>query len=149
MFLSSWTSLFFEYSFNETYHVLECWFIQKISSFFSLRVLCAALFWNLGFFISQIVFLIFRWTKATPYVSSSLTYFPWFENSLCVDFFGGLFLSIKYGRGFASPLMHTWLIESEVLPCLSHLVIISCNSCLLLSSADGQMYYGVIFPHYT
>ena len=36
---------------NETYHVSEYWFIQKISSFFSLRVLCVALFWNLGFFI--------------------------------------------------------------------------------------------------
>ena len=39
-------------------------------------------------------------------------------------FFGGLFLGTKYGRGFASPLTHLWLIESEILPCLSHLVII-------------------------
>ena len=27
-------------------------------------------------------------------------------------------------EGSASPLTHTWLIECEVLPCLSHLVII-------------------------
>ena len=71
LFFSSWTSLSYGYLFNKTYHVSECWFIQKISSFFSLSVLCTTLFWNLGFFISQNMFLVFWWTKAIPYVSSS------------------------------------------------------------------------------
>ena len=66
-------------------------------------------------------------------------------------FFGGFFLGTNHGRRFAFPLTHRWLIESEVLPCPYHLVMIErveerqplllplfCNSCLLLSSADGQ-----------
>ena len=67
--------------------------------------------------------------------------------------FCGFFLSTKHSHKFASPLMHTWLIESEVLPCPYHLVIIErkekrrplppppppfCNSFLLLLSLDGQ-----------
>ena len=79
-----------------------------------------------------------------------LTYFLLFE--VLFFFFCRLFLG-------TSPLTHTWLIESEVLPCPSCLVIIervgvrdslshgqfsllqsSADSCLLLSSADGQMY---------
>ena len=70
---------------------------------------------------------------------------------LVLAFFGSFFLSTHYSRRFASPLTHTWLIESEVLPCPYHIVMIErveerrplplplfCNSCLLLSSADGQ-----------
>ena len=66
-------------------------------------------------------------------------------------FWGGLFLGTHHGWRFASLLTHTWLIESEVLSCPYHLVIIErveenqplllplfWNSCLLLSSADGQ-----------
>ena len=62
---------------------------------------------------------------------------------------GCFFLSTTHGRRFASPPTHTRLIESEVLP--YHLIIIEsveqrrppplplfCNSCLLLSFADGQ-----------
>ena len=104
--------LSFGYSFNETYHVSECWFIQKVSSFFFLRVLCAALFWNLGFFISQRQFLLCLHPSRNK---RQLSYFPWFENSPRVDFFSGLSLGTKYDQGFASPLTHTWLIESEVL----------------------------------
>ena len=81
------------YSFNETYHVSESWFIQKISSFFSLSVLCAVLFWNLGFFrIPNYVFIFNEVSSpfvymATLYASSpgdewrQLTYFPEFKNS--------------------------------------------------------------------
>ena len=39
-------------------------------------------------------------------------------------FFGCFFHSTSHGRRFAFPLTHTWLIESEVLPCPYHLVII-------------------------
>ena len=82
----------------------------------------------------------------------------WLLNSVCslkihhmLAFFGCFLLSTKHSRRFASPLTHTGLIESEVLPCLYHLVITErveerqpltpppfCNSCLLLSSTDGQ-----------
>ena len=50
MSLSSWTRLFFGYSFNETHQTSESEFIQKRSFFFSLSVLSAAWLWNLGFF---------------------------------------------------------------------------------------------------
>ena len=36
---------------------------------------------------------------------------------------GGFFLSANHGHRFASPLTHTWLIESGVLPCPSQLVL--------------------------
>ena len=39
-------------------------------------------------------------------------------------FFGGFFFSTKHSRRFASPQTHTWLTESEVLPCPYHLVMI-------------------------
>ena len=39
-------------------------------------------------------------------------------------FFGRALLGTKYGRVFASPVTHTWLIGSEVLPCLSQPVMI-------------------------
>ena len=49
MFLSSWTSLFFGYLFNEAHHTSEFEFIQRRSFFFSLIVLCTAWLWNLDF----------------------------------------------------------------------------------------------------
>ena len=39
-------------------------------------------------------------------------------------FFAGFFLCTKHNPKFASPLTHTWLIESEDLLCPYHLVII-------------------------
>ena len=38
--------------------------------------------------------------------------------------FGGFSLNTNCGRRSASPLTHTWLIESEVFPRLSHLVML-------------------------
>ena len=126
MFLSSWTSLSFGYSFNETYHVSECWCIQKISfsflSGFSARhyfgiwvssypKLCS---W---FFDEQRQFLMRLHHSRNK---RQLTYLPLSENSPRADFLGGLFLGTKYGRRPASPPTHTWLIESEALPRLHH-----------------------------
>ena len=143
MFLYSSTSLSFGYSFNETYHVSECWFIQKISSFFSLRVHCAALFWNLGFFISQIMFLVFQWTKATPcassffddHVATLMCLHPVMNERLLIIirslkfhhvliFLAGSSSVLNMVEEYASPLTHIWLIESEALTCLSQLVMI-------------------------
>ena len=54
-----------------------------------------------------------------------LTSFRSFKIHHVLALFGGFFLSTNYGRWFASPLLtHTWLIENDVLPCLSHLVMI-------------------------
>ena len=64
---------------------------------------------------------------ATHYVSSPfdnyMALFPSFEKLPRVGF-GGFFLGTNHSRRLASPLTHTWLIESEFLPCLSHLVMI-------------------------
>ena len=105
MFLSSWTSLSFGYSFNEIYHVSECWFIQKIRSFFSLRVsawhflgICVSSYTKLCSWFSdeQRQFLICLHPSRNK---RQLTYLPYFEISPRIDFFGGLFRITKYGRG--------------------------------------------------
>ena len=143
MFLFLWTSLFFWYSFNKGYYTSEFEFIQKISSFFSLRVLCAALFWNLGFFCIPNYVFIFNKQKATAHVSSPFncmaTFYAsspsdeWTATNLvsivwkfitCWFFFGRLFLSTNHGQRPASPPTHTWQIESESLPCPHHLLMI-------------------------
>ena len=83
-----------------------------------------------------------------------LTYFHSLKNSPRVDFFGGLFLGTNHGRRFASPLTHTWLLESEALLRPYHLVMIervgeretASLSIILLTTivADGQR---VAHPH--
>ena len=164
MSLSLWTSLPFGYSFNEAYHTSECWFIQKINSFFSLRVLCMALFWNLGFFHIQIMSSFStnkRQLLVCLHLSGTwqlfmrlhsvmnewqLSSFRSFKIHHVLALFGGFFLSTNHGRRFASlPLTHTWLIESEVLPCLSHLVMIE-----KVGERDSLSYchYPVIFAYY-
>ena len=50
-----------------------------------------------------------------------LTYFRSLKNYHALIFVGGFSLNTNHSHWFASPLTHTWLIESEVLPCLSHL----------------------------
>ena len=71
-----------------------------------------------------------------------LTCFLWFENSPRVDFFDGLFLSTKYGWGFASPQTHTWLIGSEALLCLSQPVRIErCEGEMVSSYFHYSAYY--------
>ena len=70
------------------------------------------------FFISQITYL------QSPAKKRQLTSLCSLENHHVLAFFGCFFLSTNHGRGFASPLTHTWLIESEVLPYSYHLVMI-------------------------
>ena len=143
MFLFSWTTLFFGYSFNEAYHTSEFEFIQRRRFFFSLMVLCAALFWNLGFFHIPNYVLGFSTNKRQllmrlhpltttwqlfmrlyPVMNDQqLTYFRSLKN-YHVLVSGDFSLNTNRGRRSASPLTHTWLIESNVLPCLSHLVMI-------------------------
>ena len=92
--------------------------------------------------ISEIMFLVFQRTKGNPlYVfilrrinSNSLRVFTlWRINGNCLIsvvwkfttcwLFGCFFLNTNHGRRSASPLMHTWLIGSGVLPCPCHLVL--------------------------
>ena len=65
-----WTSLFFGYLSNEAYHTLEC----RVHSEGKLLLFSAFSAWHyFGIwisFISQIMFLVFQQTKATPCVSS-------------------------------------------------------------------------------
>ena len=145
MFLFLWTSLFFGYSFNEAYHTSEFWFIQRISFFFSLWILCAALFWNLGFFHIPNYVLGFSTNKRQllmrvrplrnkqkfimcphPLTTTwQLNHFYSFKiHHMLAFFFSCFFLSTNHSHRFASPLTHTWLIEIEVFPCLSHHVMI-------------------------
>ena len=143
-------------------------------------------------FISQIMFLVFRQTKGNslcvfilwplsmrlhPMMNErQLTYIHSLKNYF--DFFGIFSLGPNHGRRFASPLTHTWLIGSEVISCLSHLVMIERGEremasptstilyfllttivrCLLLAIIVGswppsptirQMYSGVIFPRHS
>ena len=73
--------------------------------------------------------------------------FPWFEKLPRYDFLRVSSLVPNMVEGSASPLTYTWLVKSEVLPCLSHLVMIErveerdgfsyCQFCLLLSSSDS------------
>ena len=95
------------------------------------------------------------------------TYFHSLKNYNVLTF-GRFSLNTNRGRRSASPLIQTWLIESEVLPYLSYLVMIEggrerrplrCQFCLLLSSSDShrvtlpfittrRMHKGVIFPRH-
>ena len=62
MFLFSWTSLFFGYSFNEAYHTSE---FEKENVFSFLSWLSARPYFGIWVsFISQILFLVFQRTKA-------------------------------------------------------------------------------------
>ena len=94
-------------------------------------------------FIFQIMFLVFQRTKGnslcililwrlhgnslcifTRWWMNATDLFPWFEK-LCVNFFLQFFSSVpNMVKGSAFLQTHIWLIESEVLPCLSHLVMI-------------------------
>ena len=155
--------------FNEAYHTSECWFIRRISFFFSLWVSALHDFWNLGFFHIPNYVLGFSTNKRQLLVCLHPLTTTWLlimrlhpvmnerQLSFCslkihpmLIFLGGVFLGTNNGWRFASPLTHIWLIESEALPRLSHLVIIErmkerwplplplfCNSCLLLSPADS------------
>ena len=70
MFLFSWTSLFFGYSFNEAYHTPECW-VHPDDKLLLFSAYSAWHYFGIWVsFISQIIFLVFQWTKATPCVSS-------------------------------------------------------------------------------
>ena len=154
--LFSWTSLFFGYLFSETYHTLKFEFIQKISSFFSLRVLCTALFWNLGFFISQTMFLVF-WQRQLlirlhPLRNKrQLIYFHSLKVHLMLIFSAGSSSVPNMVEG----LLLCWGPPMPISACndrvewrkdglspfsLFCLLLSSADSCLLPSSADGQMY---------
>ena len=57
MSLSSWTSLFFGSSFNEVYHISECWPIQRRSLFFSSQCSLRGMTFEIWVsFVSQIMF---------------------------------------------------------------------------------------------
>ena len=111
MSVSSWTSLFFGYSFNEAHHTLECWSIQRICfSFLSIWVS----------FISQITCLDSPTKKRQLIMCLHPLTTKWQLTSVCslkihhvLAFFCRFFLSIN----------HIWLIESEVLQCPYKLVL--------------------------
>ena len=84
MSLSSWTSLFFLYSFNEAHHTSEFEFIQRRSIFSFLSVFSAR--HDFGIWvssISQIMFLVFQRTAGNSlwYLHPSTK--KWSLNSFC------------------------------------------------------------------
>ena len=98
--------------------------------FFSLMVLCAALFWNLRFFHIPNYILGFSTNKRQLFmrlhpltITWQLTYFCSLKNYHVLTF-GSFSLNTNRCRNSASPFTHTWLIGSEVLLRLSHLVMI-------------------------
>ena len=160
MFLSSWTSIFFRYSFNEAYHSSDCWVHSKEKfflfshgslrgiilefGFLSYLKLCSLLFNEQ----TQLLMRLHPLRNTRKYIMCplpltttwllimrlhlvmnewQLTYFRSLKNYHVLIFF--FFLAVSSSvpnmvEGSASPLTYIWLIESEVLPCLSHLVII-------------------------
>ena len=69
------------------------------------------------------------------------TYFHSLKNYYVLTF-GRFSLNTNCGRRCASPLIHTWLRESEVLPCLSYLVMIErVGERDGLSAANSAYYY--------
>ena len=69
------------------------------------------------------------------------TYFHSLKNYYVLTF-GRFSLNTNRGRRSASPLIQTWLIESEVLPCLSYLVMIErVGERDGLSAANSAYYY--------
>ena len=166
---------------------LGVWVHSKDKLFSFLCVLCTGLFWNLGFF--RISNYVLGFSKNRGNFLCVFILWQVHFNSLCVLTLwwinGNKLISIVWkitkcwllavfslntnrGRRSASPLIHTWLIESEVLPCLSYLVMIEggrerpplrCQFCLLLLSSDShrvtlpfittrRMHLGVIFPRH-
>ena len=113
MSLSSWTSLFFGYLFNEAQHPSEFEFIQRKSFFFSLSVLCAAWLWNSGFFhIPNYVLSFCSTQKATASTNKrQLPSFHSLKNYHVLAFWWFIPQYQWWLRVFFSPLMHTLLIE--------------------------------------
>ena len=69
------------------------------------------------------------------------TYFHSLKNYYVLTF-GRFSLNTNRGRRSVSPLIQTWLIESEVLPCLSYLVMIErVGERDGLSAANSAYYY--------
>ena len=69
------------------------------------------------------------------------TYFHSLKNYYVLTF-GRFSLNTNRGRRSVSPLIQTWLIESEVLPCLSYLVmIVRVGERDGLSAANSAYYY--------
>ena len=121
---------FFGYSFNEAHHASKFEFIKRRSFFsFSLSILCVAWFWNLGFFHIPDYALSFSTNKGNflcvftlGWINGNYSVFVVWKITTCWVF-GCFFLSTNHDRRFASPLTHTWLIGSGVLPYPCHLVI--------------------------
>ena len=136
MSLSSWTTLYFGFSFNEAYHTSEFEFIQmKIVFSFSHGSLHGNI---LEFrFLSYPKLCSWFSTKKRqllmcfhPFTTSwqlFMCLLPVMNEQQPTHFrslksyqlltFGGFSLNTNRGRKSASPLTHAWLIGSEALPC--------------------------------
>ena len=109
MFLYSWTSLFFWYSFNEAHLTSECKFIQRRSFFLFSQ--CSPVFpawhyfWNWVSCVSQIMCL-YSPTKKRQFVS-----FRSLKNYHVLAFWHFIPSYKSWSQVCLSPLTHTWLIE--------------------------------------
>ena len=131
MSLSWWTSLFFGYSFNEAYHTSECWFIQRRSFFFSSQCSLRGMILEFGFVPYPKLCLYFSTNqKTTAYVSHpstnkrQLLSFHSLKNYHMLAFWQFIPPYQSWSQVCFSPPMHTWPIESGVLTCPCHLVLI-------------------------
>ena len=151
MFLFSWTSLFFGDSFKEAYHTSKFEFIQRISFFFSQHGFENLGFFHISNYVlgfstnkRQLLMRLHPLTTKWQHIMcphSLMTTWPLFmrlhpvvnerrltqSNSLKnyhVLVFDCFSLNTNRDRRSSSLPTHTWLIECEVPPCLSHLVMI-------------------------
>ena len=112
MSLSSWTSLFFGYSFNEAHHTSECEFIQRrIFSFLSVF----SAWHDIGIWVSSISQIM---CLHSPTKKRSL------KNHHMLAFWRFIPHYQSWSQVCFSLLMHTWLIESGVFSCPGHLLLI-------------------------
>ena len=125
MSLSSWTSLFFEYSFIEAHHASE---FEKFF-LFSQCSLCGMTL-EFGFLSYPKLCLLFQRTRGNSLCVFTLRQI----NANCLVsvvwkftmfwLFGGFFLYQSWSLVCLSLPIHTWPIESGVLPCPCQLVLI-------------------------
>ena len=158
--LFSWTSLFFGYLLNEAYHTPECQVHSEDKHFYSLPSLRGIVL-EFGFLsCPQIMFLVFQRAKATPCASSS------FDDHMATNLYSVVWkFATSWFFWWALPQYQIWSMvcfsadtymanrewcpSMPISPCNNReggrerqplSLLLSCDSGLLLSSADGQMY---------
>ena len=130
--LFSLTSFFFGYSFNEAYHTPGCQ-VHSLDKFLLFPAFSARHGFGIWVsFISPNYVLGFSTSKSNSlcvlsfddHMATNLVSVVWKFSTCWFFFLAGSSSVPNMVEGSASPLTHTRLIESEVLTCLSHLVMV-------------------------